>query len=85
MKSKTFLASLALASLAVAQPVSAATRSADSLPQAGALPATSADRMGSIVGESEELGSPIIWIVALFAIIGVIILATTSGDDPVSP
>jgi len=70
MKTKTFFASLALAG-AVAQPVSAATRSTD--------------RSGSIVGESEELGNPIIWIIALAAIVGIIIIATTSGDEPVSP
>jgi hypothetical protein len=82
MKTKTLLASLALASLVVAQPASAATRSADSLPQTSAQPATSADRAGSIVGESEELGRPIIWIIALAAIIGVIIIATSDSDSP---
>jgi len=82
MKTKTLLASLALASLAAAQPVAAATRSADSLPQAGAQPVTSADRAGSIVGESEEIGSSIIWIIALFAIVGVIVIATSGNKSP---
>lgn len=83
MKSKTFLASLALASLAVAQPVSAATRSADSLPQAGALSASPADRAGSIIGESESInGSPIIWIFALFAIVGAITFAASGSKSP---
>lgn len=85
MKTKTLFASLAVASLAVAQPVAAATRSAVSLPQAGAQPIATADRAGSIVGEAEELGNPILWVVVLFAIVGVIILGTTSSDDPVSP
>ena len=79
MKTKTLLASLALAGLVAAQPASAATRSADSLPQVGAQPATSADRAGSIVGESEELGRPLVWIVVLFLIVGRIIIIATGG------
>ena len=82
MKTKTLLASLALASLVAAQPVSAATRSADSLPQTSAQPATSADRAGSIVGESEELGRPVIWIVVLFLLVGAVILGTSGSKSP---
>lgn len=50
MNTKSLLAWVALASLAVAQPVAAATRSADSLPQHG-VQAT--DRIGSISGPAE--------------------------------
>ena len=78
MKTKTLLSFLALAGVAIAQPLSAAARSADSLPQV--------ERTGSVSGEAEGInGSPLIWIVALFAIVGLIIIGTTSGDDPVSP
>jgi hypothetical protein len=36
--------------------------------------------------ESESLGgSPLLVILAIALVVGVIILATTSGDDPVSP
>lgn len=78
MKTKTVLSSLALFGIAMAQPLSAAARSTDLPPQV--------ERVGSTYEQSEGInGSPIIWIVALFAIAGLIILATTSGDDPVSP
>ena len=61
MKTKTLFASLAIASLAIAQPLSAATRSADSLPQRSAAVA---DRAGSLVDESEEMrGNKVIPIV----------------------
>ena len=83
MKTRTLFASLAVASLAMAQPVSAATRSADSLPQPGAQRALSGERAGSIYGEAEELGaSPFIWIIVLFAVAGGMIVATDGGKSP---
>jgi len=82
MKTKILLSSLALAGLAMAQPVSAATRSANSLPQVGA-PATSAERAGSIYGEAEEIGSsPLLIVFLLFAVVGGIIIATSGSKSP---
>ena len=82
MKTKTLLASIAVASLAIAQPASAATRSADSLPQSRAGTASNVERVGSLTGESEELGNQFLIIFALFALIGVIILASSGGKSP---
>lgn len=83
MKTKTLLSSLALASLTVAQPVSAATRSSDSLPQAKAQPATSAERTGSIYGEAEEIGGgPLLIAFLLFAVVGGVIAATSGSKSP---
>lgn len=77
MKIKTFLASLALAGFVIAQPVSAATRSIDTL--------DNAERIGSLDGESEALGSsPILWIVLLAILIGGGV-ALASDGDPESP
>ena len=82
MKTKTLFASLAVATLAIAQPLSAATRSADSLPQRSAQSAAVADRAGSIAGESEELrGSPVVPIVLIAIVIAAIILATSGGKS----
>ena len=82
MKTKTLLASLAVASLAIAQPLSAATRSADSLPQRGAQSTAVADRAGSLAGESEELrGNPVIPIVLIAIVVAAIILAAGGGKS----
>jgi hypothetical protein len=82
MKTKTLFASLAVASLAIAQPLSAATRSADSLPQRSAQSMAAADRAGSLAGESEELrGSPVVPIVLITVIIAAIILAVGGGKS----
>jgi hypothetical protein len=78
MKTKTLFASLAVASLAIAQPLSAATRSADSLPQRSAA----VDRAGSLVDESEEMrGNKVIPIVIIALIVAAIILATGGGKS----
>ena len=80
MKTKTLFASLAVASLAIAQPLSAATRSADSLP--GAKSTSAAARAGSIAGDAEELrGNPVLPLVAIAAIIAAIILAAGGGKS----
>jgi hypothetical protein len=82
MKTKTLFASLAVASLAIAQPLSAATRSADSLPQRGAQSTAVADRAGSLAGESEELrGNPVIPIALIALIVAAIILAAGGGKS----
>ncbi len=72
MNTKSLLASMAVASLAVAQPVAAATRSADSLPQSGVQSMAPADRVGSITGEAEELSTELAIAVAIFVIIVII-------------
>ena len=80
MKMKTLLASMALASLAVAQPVAAATRSADSLPESGLQATDRADRLGSITGEAEELSTAFAVVIVL-ALLGVLILAASGGKS----
>lgn len=80
---KTLLASMAVASLAAAQPVAAATRSADSLPQSGVTSTAAAQRIGSLADESEELrGRPILLIVLVAAIVAALILASSGGKSP---
>ena len=79
MKTKTLFASLAVASLAIAQPLSAATRSADSLPSAQSM---AGDRAGSLVDESEEMrGNKVIPIAIIALIVAAIILATGGGKS----
>jgi hypothetical protein len=80
MKTKTLLASLAVASFAIAQPLSAATRSADSLPSAQSTAV--ADRAGSLAGEAEELrGNPVVPIAIIALIVAAIILAIGGGKS----
>ncbi len=83
MKTKTLFASLALASLALAQPVSAATRSSDSLPQRGVQATQSVERVGSLADEAEDLrGRRALVIILIAAIIAALILAATGGKSP---
>ena len=83
MRTKTLLASMAVASLAVAQPVSAATRSADSLPSAGVQPSVTSERIGSIAGESEELrGRPLLLIILIFGSLAALVAALSGGKSP---
>ena len=83
MKTKTLLASMALASLALAQPLSAATRSSDSLPQRGVQATQSVERVGSLADEAEDVrGRPAVIIIIIAAIIAALILATTGGKSP---
>jgi hypothetical protein len=81
MRTKTLLASLAVASLAVAQPLSAATRSVDSLPQGAVQSNTTAERIGAYSDESEDLrGQPLLLILLLFGVVGGLILAVSGGN-----
>ncbi len=78
MKTKTLLASLAMAGLVIAQPASAATRSIDSV--------DSAERISSPLGESEELGgSPFLLILVVFLAVAGLGVLMSDGDDPTSP
>jgi hypothetical protein len=82
MKTKTLLASIALASLAMAQPISAATRSADSLPQRGVQSTSAVERVGSLDKDSEELaGRPVIAIVLVAALAAILVVALTGGKS----
>ena len=86
MKLGTALSALAAATLVVAQPALAATRSASSLPAAG-VKVTSVDkRAGSRVGASEEfVGVPIAVLliggVAFVTFLATVVLNENSFDD----
>ena len=83
MRTKTLLASLAIASLAVAHPVSAATRSVDSLPQSGAVTSDVGERVGSVSGEAEDLrGRPLLLVILIAAIVAALIAALSDGKSP---
>ena len=83
MKTKTLFASMALASLALAQPASAATRSSDSLPQRGVQATQSVERVGAIADEAEDLrGRRALVIILIAAVIAALILAATGGKSP---
>lgn len=80
MKTKTLIASLAVASLAVSQPLAAATRSYESVPSQGVQAAAPADRAGSIGAEAEAMrGSPMIVILLVFGLLAAL-LAVSSGS-----
>lgn len=80
---KKLVASLAVATLVVAQPLAAATRSSDSLPSHGVQTTQAAERADSIPGQSEALGgSPIFIIVGVFALLALLALAGGSSDSP---
>ncbi|HYD24919.1 MAG TPA: hypothetical protein VEB68_08975 [Croceibacterium sp.] len=55
MTNKTLLAAMAVSSMALAQPAAAATRSADSLPANGIAAPTSAERVGALTEDGDEL------------------------------
>jgi hypothetical protein len=77
MKTKSLLASLAVAGLVIAQPASAATRAIGSQ--------DIAERIGSPAGESEKLrGKPLLIILLVLLLAGGLVLLI-DGDDPVSP
>jgi len=83
MRTKTLLASMAVASLAVAQPLSAATRSSESLPQKGVQSSVSADRVSSIAGESDDLrGRPLLLIILLAGGLAALIIALSGDKSP---
>ena len=80
MKTKTFVASLAVAGLIVAQPLAAATRSYESLPAHGVQSAQPADRVGSIGTEADALtGSPVLVIVLIAGVLAALLLVAGSG------
>lgn len=79
MKSKALLASLAVSSLVLAQPVAAATRSYESIPANGVqAPAAAVERAGAPVGESEELGG--IWLVFVALGLAALLVILLTGD-----
>ncbi|MEO6386801.1 MAG: hypothetical protein ABIT16_06540 [Croceibacterium sp.] len=80
---KTLLATVAASGLALAQPAAAATRSYESLPQAGAQVAP-ADRIGTPVDEAEANGRGLpIWVILLiFAAVAAAIAASTGSKSP---
>ena len=79
---KKLVASLAVATLVVAQPAAAATRSAESLPSHGLQSTQAAERTGAITAENEDLkGSPIIVIGLVFLILAALLLLAGSGSD----
>ena len=83
MKTKSLLASLAVASLALAQPVSAATRSADSLPVNGlrvAAPVTNANYQDD---DNDDGGSTAVILgVVLVVLIGIAAISGGGSDSP---
>jgi hypothetical protein len=82
-RTKTLLASMAVASLAVAQPLAAATRSVDSLPQSGVQSTEAADRIGSINGEAEDVrGRPLLLILLLAGALAALIIALSGSKSP---
>ncbi len=82
MRTKTLLASMAVASLAVAQPLSAATRSSESLPDRGVQSSVSVDRVGSVTAETEELSRASLLIILLFGGVAALILALSGNKSP---
>ena len=80
MKMKTLFASIAIAGLAFAQPASAATRSASSLPERGVQTTAAADRVGSITGEAEDANGKTIAVIILLLVVVVAILAGVGGN-----
>ena len=80
MKTKMLISALAASSMALAQPALAATRSADSLPANGVQTTPSADRMGSITGETDascRKRTPILLIILLFGSIAAFVALIT--------
>ena len=84
MKTKTLLATIAVAGLTVAQPLAAATRSAESLPVSGVQAAQPVERVGAVNAESEELvgAMPLILILGMFLAVAAIVLASSGNKSP---
>jgi len=79
---KKLVASLAVATLVVAQPLAAATRSSESLPSHG-VSAPAAERTGSITDPAEDLkGNPIIVIGLIAVILAGLLLLAGNSDSP---
>ena len=88
MKLGTVLASLSAATLLLAQPAAAATRSASSLPQPGARVEAVDARVGSPVRASERIAGNTELLLLLALILGGTALIILSDDDdpaPISP
>ena len=83
MKTKTLLASLAVTSLAVAQPAAAATRSYESIPATGVQAPAAAERAGTAIGESEEFTRGGVWMV--FVVLGLAALLVLLATGKKSP
>jgi hypothetical protein len=82
MKLGTVLTTIAAATLVAAQPALAATRSASSLPAAGAKISSVEGRSGSRIGQSEELaGFGALWIVALVGALAFLVLVVADEDS----
>ena len=81
MKTKTILATLALSSLALAQPAAGATRSFESLPDQGAQSTAAVERVGSIGAEDEAgRGAGRAWIIVLAAVLVALLIALSGGN-----
>ena len=90
MKLGTLLASLSAATLVLAQPAAAATRSASSLPQPGARVEAVDARLGSPVRASERIAGNTEVVMLLALILLGAALVIFGGDDgpdpaPISP
>ena len=82
MKLGTVLASISAATLLLAQPAAAATRSASSLPAAGVKASAIDARVGSQMGHGEELaGSSMILYLALLAAAAALIFVVADEDS----
>jgi len=80
---KKLVASLAVATLVVAQPLAAATRSSDAVPSHGVQTSQAAERVDSITGQSEALGgSPIVIIGLVALVLAGLLLLGGSSDSP---
>ena len=85
MKLGTVLTTVAAATLVVAQPALAATRSASSLPAAGVKIGAVENRVGSRLNQSEDMvgvtALPIIAVIAALVFLGLVVLDEDSFDD----
>jgi hypothetical protein len=84
MKTKVLLALLTVASLALTQPATAATRSFESIPATGVQTPAVAERTGAAIEESDELrGRRGIW--AVFVALGLaalLVILLTGEKSP---
>jgi hypothetical protein len=80
---KKLVASLAVATLVIAQPLAAATRSSDSIPSHGVQTTQAVERAGAITGESEDLGgSPFVVIGLVFLVLALALALGGTSDSP---
>jgi hypothetical protein len=84
MKLGTVLASLSAATLLLAQPAAAATRSASSLPQPGAKIEAVDARVGSPIGARQNVAAgsaQFLWLVALIGFAAALIFVVADEDS----